>query len=248
VAFESRFGIRVQNGGFGQTECVPITICQPDEYANRRALGSAAPDLEMAVLDDEDTPVPVGDVGEVAIRPRHRYAMFDGYWGNAQATVANWRGLWHHTGDFGRIDSDGLLYFVDRKKDSIRRRGENVSSLELEAAINRHPKIAAAAVHAVPSELSESDIKACLVLVDRAHTTPQELFAYFAEELPYFAIPRYVEVLQELPINAVGRVMKYQLRERSVTEDTWDLETMGLVVDRAARRSGQSTLVTDSQN
>jgi carnitine-CoA ligase len=239
--FESRFGIEVSAGIFGQTECVPIAFAPPDGLANPMAVGAPAPDLEVAILDDCDQPLPAGEVGEIAIRPRHRYAMFDGYWNNAQATVDGWRGLWHHTGDYGRLDTTGLLYFVDRKKDSLRRRGENVSSVEVETAISRHPKVAAVAVHAVPSDVGEDDIKACIVLEQGKVTSPEEMFAYFVAELPYFAVPRYVEVLTELPLNAMLRVMKYQLRQRGVTQSTWDLDAIGLAVERGARRHASSS-------
>ena len=239
--FERRFGIEVSAGIFGQTECVPIAFAPPDGLANPRAAGAPAPDLEVAILDDCDQRLPAGEVGEVAIRPRHRYAMFDGYWHNAEATVDCWRGLWHHTGDHGRLDTEGLLYFVDRKKDSLRRRGENVSSVAVETAISRHPKVAAVAVHAVPAEVGEDDIKACIVLEQGQVTSPAEMFDYFVAQLPYFAVPRYVEVLTELPLNAMLRVMKYKLRQRGVTESTWDLSALGLSVERDARRHTPSS-------
>jgi crotonobetaine/carnitine-CoA ligase len=134
------------------------------------------------------------------------------------------------------MDEAGSLFFVDRKKDALRRRGENVSSIELEHAISQHPKIAEAAVHAVPSPMTEDDIKACLVLEPRKHVTPKELFRFFKEQLPYFAIPRYVEILPELPRNATMRVRKHVLRDRGVTDQTWDFEALGFIVERGDRR------------
>jgi crotonobetaine/carnitine-CoA ligase len=163
--------------------------------------------------------------------------MFSGYWRQPQATLDAMRHLWYHTGDYGVRDEQGFVSFVDRKKDSLRRRGENVSSIELEAAIAAHPKIAEAAVHAVPSAVTEDDIKACLVLEPAQLVTPEELFEYLAETIPYYAMPRYVEVLPELPKNAVFRVMKHVLRERGVTPGTWDFEQLGLTVERSRRRS-----------
>jgi crotonobetaine/carnitine-CoA ligase len=111
-----------------------------------------------------------------------------------------------------------------------------VSSLELESAIVTHPKIAEVAVHAVPSPLTEDDIKSCVVLVPGEHVTPEELFAFFKERLPYFAVPRYVEGVPQLPRNATLRVMKHVLRDRGVTPETWDLEALGLTVRRDERR------------
>jgi crotonobetaine/carnitine-CoA ligase len=190
----------------------------------------------VRIVDDDDVEVARGDVGEIVVRPLEPDCMFSGYWGRPTETLDTFRNLWHHTGDFGRMDDDGFVSFVDRKKDALRRRGENVSSMELEAAIVRHPKVAEVAVHAVPSAATEDDIKACVVLAPEAETTPQELFGFFEANLPYFAVPRYVEVIPALPKNAVGRVLKHELRAAGVTEGTWDLEALGLVVSREARR------------
>ena len=134
------------------------------------------------------------------------------------------------------MDEDGFVSFVDRKKDALRRRGENVSSMELEQAIVRHAKVAEVAVHAVPSPATEDDIKACIVVASGETVTPEELFAHFQADLPYFAVPRYVELLPALPKNAVGRVLKHQLRSAGVTPGTWDLESLGLTVSREDRR------------
>ncbi|HVW34372.1 MAG TPA: hypothetical protein VHL53_17695, partial [Acidimicrobiia bacterium] len=127
----------------------------------------------------------------------------------------------------------------DRKKDALRRRGENVSSMELEAAILGHPAVAEVAVHAVASAATEDDIKACVVLrPGAADPAPDELFAFFADRLPYFAVPRYVELVAALPKNTLGRVLKHELRARGVTGATWDFEELGLRVDPAGRRDG----------
>jgi len=147
------------------------------------------------------------------------------------------RGLWHHTGDLGRLDEDGRLWITDRKVDALRRRGENVSSTELEAVIRRYPGVREVAVHGVPSEMSEQDIKACICLNgDQTPPSTQDLFDFFRRELPYFAIPRYVEFLEELPVNAIGRVRKDVLRERPHSVATWDFEQLGYSVVRDERR------------
>ena len=164
--------------------------------------------------------------------------MFDGYWNKAEATLEQFQTLWYHTGDNGRVLPSGAVAFVDRKKDSLRRRAENVSSLELEAALMRHGKFAEVAVHAVPSDLAEDDIKACIVLKPGESTTPEEIFPFFKDNLPYYAIPRYVELIDALPRNAVGRVMKHKLRERPLDETVWDLDKLGLTVGRHERRAG----------
>jgi crotonobetaine/carnitine-CoA ligase len=150
--------------------------------------------------------------------------MFSGYWNRPEATLALLRNLWLHTGDLGRFDVDGNFYFVDRKKDYLRRRGENISSYELEATFLRHPDVLEAAVHAVPSEVSEDDVKVTAVLAPGAELTERRLCLWAAERLPYFAVPRYVEFRAELPKNPVGRVLKYRLREEGRTTATWDRE------------------------
>jgi cytochrome P450 len=139
-------------------------------------------------------------------------------------------------GDYGRQADDGFVFFVDRKKQAIRRRGENISSIEVENAIRAHESIRDVAVHAVPSGMTEDEVKAVLVLVEGGSVDPAQLFDFPRETLPYFAVPRYIEIRSELPVNAVGRVMKHILKEEGVTPATWDFTAMGLVVDKADRR------------
>jgi len=235
--FLERFGAVVLSQLYGQTECGAITYARLSEERPLGSIGRPAPYLDVRLHDDDDHDVPTGSVGEIVVRPRVPHALYLGYWDKPAATVEAWKNLWHHTGDYGRADENGFITFVDRKKDALRRRGENVSSQELERAIIAHPAIAEAAVIGVPSPMTEDDIKACVVLVEGASVAPEELFSFFKEALPYFAIPRYVEVVDELPKNATLRVMKHLLREKGVTEETWDLEAMGFGVGRDARRS-----------
>jgi carnitine-CoA ligase len=235
-ALEDRLGVPLNNELYGQTECVPMTCTPMSVPRNPDSDGGPAPDIDLVLLDDDDREVGVGEVGEICIRPRERYAMFRGYWRKPEATLEAFRGLWYHTGDYGRRDQEGFISFVDRKKDALRRRGENVSSMELETAILQHPKVAEVAIHAVPSELTEDEIKACIVVAPGEQLTPEEAFAFFKERLPYFAMPRYVELMDELPRNAVSRVMKHKLRELGVNERTWDLDALGFTVSREERR------------
>jgi crotonobetaine/carnitine-CoA ligase len=234
--FAERFGVDVCSELFGQTECVPVTWNPLSGPRNRASCGRQGTDLEVALLDDDDRQVSPGVVGEICVRPREPLAMFSGYWRKPEATVEAFRTLWHHTGDYGRADRDGFIYFVDRKKDAVRRRGENVSTQELEAAIVMHPSIAEVAAHAVPSEATDDDIKVCLVLAEGKTVVPAELFDFFKEHLPYFAVPRYVEIVAELPKNALARVMKHELRKRPMTDAVWDLEALGFTVARDERR------------
>jgi crotonobetaine/carnitine-CoA ligase len=234
--FKMRFGITVLSQLYGQTECGAITYSVLSGKRNLNSVGSPARYLDVRLFDDDDNEVARGEIGEIVVRPRRPNAMYQGYWRKPEETLQAWRNLWHHTGDYGRANDDGTITFIDRKKDALRRRGENVSSVQLEAAIIAHPKIAEAAVHAVPSPMTEDDIKACIVLVPGQTTTPHELFAFFKGALPYFAVPRYVEIVSELPRNATMRVMKHLLRERGITTETWDFQEMGLVVLADERR------------
>ena len=231
-----RFGVSAQCELYGQTECFPLTFNPLIGPRNDDSDGREASDLEVRLIDEQGDEVPAGTPGEIVVRPRQRHAMFAGYWGKPEASLEAFRDLWYHTGDFGRADADGFIKFVDRKKDTIRRRGENVASLELETAIGAHPAVAEVAVLAVPSDVSEDEIKACLVLHPGAQVEIGDLFEFFKEHLPYYAIPRYVEYLDELPRNAVARVMKHQLRADGITATTIDLQAEGLTVARSERR------------
>ncbi len=235
--FERRFNTPVSGELYGQTECLGITMSPIGGPRKRGTIGRPSPALEVRLVDDDDVEVPPGTVGEIVVRPRDPEATYSGYWRNSDATVAAWRNLWHHTGDSARADADGFYTFVDRKKDCLRRRGENVSSFELEAAIAQHPSISQVAVCAVPSPLGEDDIKASIVWTPPDPPTPDELFDYFKQNLPYFAVPRFVELRASLPVTeATGRVKKHVLRSEGVTPSTWDLEELGFTIARADRR------------
>lgn len=236
--FEERFGTPVMSEGYGQTECVPITVSAPHGTRSRGTSGLVSPLLEVSIVDDAGNEVPLGASGEIAVRPRVPNAMYSGYWGKPEATQAAWAQLWHHTGDFGRMDAGGLVTFVDRKKDMLRRRGENVSALALENVIRQHPAVADVAVSPVPGEFGDDDIKASLVLADGAVLAPADFFAFMRDKVAYFAMPRYVDIRAQLPVNALSRVMKHVLREEGVTAGMWDLERLGLTVARRGSAAG----------
>jgi carnitine-CoA ligase len=234
-AFEARFGVNLNCSAYGQTEITTIARLNNEEARLARgSLGRPSSRIDLELVDDNDYPVARGEVGEIVVRPRQPELIFQGYWKRPDATVAVLRNLWHHTGDLARFDERGILYFVDRKRDAIRRRGENVSSVELERAILKHPKIAAVAVHGVPSPLGEQEIKACIVGAEGTIDSA-ELFDFFKRTLPYFAVPRYVEFFEALPVNANGRVTKQLLRERGIGTAV-DLEAAGFVISREQRR------------
>jgi carnitine-CoA ligase len=238
TAFAERFGIEPFAEVFGQSECWPALLGDPRVSPRHPgSMGTLTPGLQVRIVDEDDVEVPVGQAGEIVIRPDEPFRLFSGYWNNGTATAETFRNLWHHTGDSGRVDADGYFWFVDRKKDSLRRRGENVSSMELEAALVKHPAVAAVAVHAVPSELSEDEIKACIVLAAEVTIDLADLFEFFKRTLPYYAVPRYVEYLDALPANVNGRIQKFKLRERGITDTTHDLHAHGFVVAKQDRRA-----------
>jgi crotonobetaine/carnitine-CoA ligase len=165
--------------------------------------------------------------------------MMAGYYNKPEATVEAWRNLWFHTGDFARIDAEGYLYFVDRKKDSIRRRGENISSFEVERAINQHPAILECAVIAVPSPLGEDEIAAVLVAQPNCTIDFADLTAFLDDELPYFMVPRYLREVPALPKTANEKIQKFELRSTGaggITDDTWDRLAAGVQLERESRR------------
>jgi carnitine-CoA ligase len=235
ATFRDRFGVDPWVDIFGQTECMPATLTSlSSAQRDPNGCGVGAPDLEVALLDDEGYVLDGEVTGEICLRPKAPYSMFEGYFDNPKATVEAFRGLWYHTGDNGKRLPSGAFAFIDRKKDSLRRRGENVSSFELEQAIDAHPAIVESAVVAVPSDLGEDDIKACIA--SSSPIEPAELFDFFKNNLPYFAIPRYVDFLEALPRNGVGRVLKHKLRDAGNTTETWDFEAMNLTVTKQERR------------
>jgi crotonobetaine/carnitine-CoA ligase len=231
--WRERFGCRTFSGGFGLTEASLLAALPPGEENRPGAAGKAnTVEFDVRLLDDDDIEVAVGDVGELCCRPRMPDVMFAGYWNRPVETLAGFRNLWFHTGDLARIDSDGFLYFVDRKKDALRRRGENISSFEMEKTFFAHPAILDVAVHAVPSDMGEDEVKVTCVLHPGSDLSAEDLCRWAAERVPYFAIPRYIEFRDDLPRNPVGRVLKYELRSQGVTENTWDRERAGVTFAR----------------
>lgn len=235
--FYERFGVQVISEVYGQSECWPSTLGVLGGQRKFASLGRVIPGMQVRLVDEDDNEVPVGQVGEITVRPDQPNMIFQGYWNDAEATAKIFRNLWHHTGDNGRFDEDGFLYFADRKKDSLRRRGENISSIELEQAVMRYTGVTQAAVHSVPSELTEDEVKVCIVRAPGAEIDIKALFDFFKKSIPYYAIPRYVEFVESLPTNVNGRVQKFVLRERGITPQTIDLEAAGMVLEKSERRS-----------
>jgi carnitine-CoA ligase len=230
--FKDRFGLDGVFSAYGQTEIMPAATADIRREAKPGSAGWAQPNLELRVVDEHDVEVTAGETGELVVRPRTPESMFSGYFKMPDETLAAFRNLWYHTGDLVRIDEDGELFFVDRKADYLRRRGENISSLEVEEIIRRHPAVADVAVCGVPAADAEDEVKACVVARPDGQIDPVELAGYCADNLPYFAVPRYLEVLEELPRTPTGRVQKFVLRDRGVTDATWDRVAAGFEVRR----------------
>ena len=228
-----RWGIQPFDGAYGTTEASLMSWLPPGVTNRPNAAGVINDEYwDMRIFDDDDNEVPPETRGEIVGRPKRANVMFDGYWGRPETTVELFRGLWFHTGDFGRMDADGYLYFLDRKADYMRRRGENVSSYELEVVFAKHPAIADVAVHAVPSPLLEDDIKVTAVLRAGESVAPEDLYRWCLDQIPYFALPRYIEIRDDLPRSPLGKVLKRELRDDGVTAATWDAEESGITVER----------------
>jgi crotonobetaine/carnitine-CoA ligase len=228
--FERRFGC-VCLEGFGMTEIgIPIQTTPYDRRPG--SCGRPLPIYEMKLVDDVDNDVPPGAPGEIVFRPKEPFTMMLEYYKMPDKTLETYRNLWFHTGDLARCDEDGYFYFIDRKKDSLRRRGENISSFEIERVINTHPKVLESAAVGVKAEMPEDEVKICVVLKPGETLTPEELIAYAAERMPYFAVPRFVEFMDSLPKTPAERVQKYLLKQAGITPNTWDREKAGIEIKR----------------
>jgi carnitine-CoA ligase len=229
----SRYGVDTFSGAYGVTEA-SLVSWQPPGTDNRPNAAGVVNDeyFDVRIFDDEDHEVVPGTEGEIVLRPKRPQVMFEGYWGRPDETVRTSRNLWYHTGDIGKIDKERYLYFVDRKADYLRRRGENIASFEVERILMSHGELADVAVHAVPSPLTEDDLKITASRKEGATVTEEELFYWCIDQLPYFALPRYIEFRGALPRSPVGRVLKRELREEGATPSSWDVETSGITYER----------------
>lgn len=234
--FKQRFAIEQIYQGYGQSEVLGL-LSRVDDGRRRWSPNTAGVPLagiDVRLLDDDDREVGVGDVGEICVRPTEPYVLFNGYFNDADATLRAVRNLWYHTGDLGRRNEDGEHFFFDRKADYIRYKGRSVSSFAVEAAVTAHPAVAECAAYGVTSAQleSEAEIKVDVVVRPGACVRPDELARFVNDNAPYFLVPRYIELVAELPHTPTGRVQKYVVRGRGVTEATWDREAMGFVVER----------------
>jgi crotonobetaine/carnitine-CoA ligase len=231
--WRERFGARQVGGnGYGLTEACVVTSLPAGEFAAPGSSGKRIPDFDVRIVDELDRELPANVAGEIVVRPLRPDIMFQGYWGRPEETLRLMRNLWFHTGDIGKFDEAGFFYFIDRKKDYLRRRGENISSFEMESAFAQHPDLAEVAVHAVPAVNGEDDVKVTAVRHPESQLTAEVLFRWAMGKVPYYGLPRYIEFRESLPKNPQGRVLKYELREQGKTPATWDLEETDIKIEK----------------
>lgn len=224
--FQERFGIRFTEG-YGLTETGMVTYHPPGKPMKPGSCGLSTPGFDVSIVDPvTDMPVPTDTPGEIVVDMKLPNIVMRTYAGMPEKTAEDFRNLKLHTGDLGKMDSDGYVYFLDRVKDYIRRRGENVSSMEVEAVVAAHPQVLEAAAIGVPSHdgaSAEDEILICIVPRDHATAVDVDgLMTHCTERMPYFAVPRYVRVMDELPKTPTARVRKVELRDEGLPEGTYD--------------------------
>ncbi|KLL12448.1 MULTISPECIES: AMP-binding protein [Protofrankia] len=232
VAFRARFGVAQLCSVYGQTEISAPLLVLPGAEIVPGSVGRPRPGVELRIVDEHDLPVATGEVGELVIRTDRPWEMNVGYFRRPEATVAAWRNGWFHTGDAFRCDQEGNYFYVDRMRDTLRRRGENISSFQVETEVMAHPNVLEAACVGVPAELGEHEVKVFVVPVEGRVVDPAELIGFLVPRLPRFMIPRFVEVVAELPKTQTLRVRKFELRDRPSTEATWDRQAVGIILPR----------------
>jgi crotonobetaine/carnitine-CoA ligase len=229
-AFEQRTGIRLIDG-YGSTE-TNFVIGAPTAEQRPGTMGKICNGFEARVIDQHSNDAPLGEPGELIVRSHETLAFATGYFAMADKTAEAWRDGWFHTGDRVVRETDGYFRFVDRLKDAIRRRGENISSFEVEQVLLSHPDIANAAVFPVRSELAEDEVMAAIVRRPGSALTEIALTEFCQPRLAYFTVPRFIEFVDELPTTESGKVQKYKLRDRGVTARAWDRDAAGYRLKR----------------
>jgi crotonobetaine/carnitine-CoA ligase len=225
--FAKRFGLRIRTG-WGGSE-VGLAVVGDYDPAKPTSCGrirsDSYPGIEARIVDENGVDLPAGEPGEILVRARHPWGLFTEYFDAPEATATAMRDGWYHTGDAMRIDEDGDVYFVDRLKDTLRRRGKNISSFEVEAVVNSHAAVLESAAVGIPEPGGEDELKVVVVLRDGADLHPRDLVSFLTENLPHYMVPRFIELAADLPrTEATRRVRKVELRAAGVTATTWDRE------------------------
>lgn len=227
--FEDRFQLKIIEG-YGLTETTGFCVTNPLDGGKIASIGQPYNYVEGKVVSETGHQLQPQEIGEFALKADSRYFM-KGYYKMPEETKEAVKDQWFYTGDRVYADDDGYYYFCDRQAQVIRRRGENISSWEVEKVIDQHPAILESAAVGVPSELAEEDVKIFVVLKEGAEVTPERLMKWCEERLAYFMVPRYVEFIDELPKTATERIEKYKLREQGIG-NAWDRETAGYQLKR----------------
>jgi crotonobetaine/carnitine-CoA ligase len=229
-AMGKRHGVEMRTC-FNMTEISGPLVSEPFPEKSGTC-GRVRPGVEVRVVDENDCEVGPGVTGELILRTDRPWSLNHGYYRNPEATATAWRNGWFHTGDGFRYDEEGYYYFVDRIKDAIRRRGENISSFEVENEITAYPPVREAAAVGVPSELGEDEVMVVVSAVEGQKIEPLALFNFLQPRMAHFMLPRYIRVVSELPKTPTQKIMKHLLKGEGVTADTWDREAAGITIKR----------------
>jgi crotonobetaine/carnitine-CoA ligase len=228
--FEARFKTKLLEV-YGMTECYCCLVVPYDE-PRPGSCGKPITGWRVMLVDDNDNEVGPGELGEFIAQPENMFVGTTGYYKQIEPTLEFFKNFWMHTGDLGKRDEDGYFYFVDRKKQALRRRGENISSFEVEAVINSNPAVMESCIVGVPSDVGEEDVKAVVVIKEGQQLSEVELIEWCEPRMAYFAIPRYIAFRKDLPKTPSERVEKYKLKNEGVTDDCWDREEAGITLSR----------------
>jgi crotonobetaine/carnitine-CoA ligase len=230
IGLARQFGFEYFSG-YGMTE-LPLVLVTDLNTTTVGSCGKARSGVECRLVDSNDCEVAAGEVGELVVRTDHTWSFSHGYDGMPAATAEAWRNGWYHTGDLLRQDLEGNFYFVDRRKDAIRRRGENISSHEVESAVYESPDVQEVAAFGVPGQHGEDEVMVVVVPSKGQSLDPVELFSFLRPRMGHYMLPRYIRVLQDLPRTPTDKIRKHILRDEGVTADTWDREAAGITVRR----------------
>ena len=230
VALAKRFGFDYLSG-FNMTEVSCPLVSEVNEKT-MRSCGRPRTGVECRIVDANDMPLPDGEIGELVVRTANPWELFKGYLGDPTATAEAWRNGWFHTGDLLWRDAEGRFYFVDRKKDAIRRRGENMSSLEIEIEVSAYDAVREVAAYGVDMPGGEQEVMVCVAPKPGMQVDPRALIEFLVPRMPHFMVPRYVRVEESLPKTPTNKIQKVELRKEGLTAETWDREAAGIRVKR----------------
>jgi len=232
--FKDRYGIDITSL-YAMTETFPSTLFVPGDPEEKGAsAGKVCDYADLQILDENDIPLPAGKTGEICVRPREPWIMMLGYYDMPAATASAMRNMWMHSGDRGYLDEDGFLFFVDRTKETIRRRGENISAYEVEMLVARHPDVQEVAAVPVASDLSEDDVMVFVRLRPGSSLRHAELIGFCAANMAYFMVPRFIHFVEEIPKTSSEKIEKYKLKQWAAEHraELWDRDKEGITIAR----------------